>query len=296
MKTVRRRVLVAALVIALAACGAVPAAAQQPPIKIGLVQGLTGPFEVYAKQVVTGFKLGLEYATAGKLEVGGRKLEVLVEDDQLKPDVAKRLVTKLYSDDKVDLVVGTTSSAAALAVLPVAQEFKKVLIVEPAVADSITGEHWNRYIFRTGRNSGQDAIANALAVAKPGVAVATIAQDYAFGRDGVAAYRAAVEKLGAKVVHEEYTPRDATDFTAPIQKIIAALKDRAKREGVPVTAETCPHYLTLTAEDVPAGATAYKCCPPIRDAANRDALWLGLEEGTLDVAFHREVLEGQLPG
>ncbi|MEK7770524.1 MAG: substrate-binding domain-containing protein, partial [candidate division NC10 bacterium] len=196
------------------------------PIKIGLVQGISGPFEVYAKQIVTGFKLGLEYATGGKLEILGRKIEVLVEDDQLKPDVAKRLVTKLYADDKVDLVVATTSSAAALAVLPVAAEFKKVLIVEPAVADSITGEHWNRYIFRTGRNSGQDAIANALAVAKPGVSIATIAQDYAFGKDGVAAYKAAVEKLGAKIVHEEYTPRDATDFTAPIQKIIGALKDK----------------------------------------------------------------------
>jgi branched-chain amino acid transport system substrate-binding protein len=198
----------------------------QAPIKIGLVQGLSGPFEVYAKQEVTGFKLGLEYATGGKLDVNGRKLEVLVEDDQLKPDVAKRLVTKLYADDKVDLVVGTTSSAAALAVLPVAAEFKKVLIVEPAVADSITGEHWNRYVFRTARNSSHDAIANALAVAKPGVSIATIAQDYAFGKDGVAAYKAAVEKLGAKVVHEEYTPIQATDFTAPIQKILAALKDK----------------------------------------------------------------------
>ena len=155
----------------------------------------------------------------------GRKIEVLIEDDQLKPDVSKQKVTKLYADDKVDLVVGTTSSAAALAILPVAAEFKKVLIVEPAVADSITGEDWNRYIFRTGRNSSQDAIANALAVAKPGVSIATIAQDYAFGTDGVAAYKAAVEKVGAKVVHEEYTPRDATDFTAPIQKIIGALKD-----------------------------------------------------------------------
>ena len=204
-----------------------PGSAQaQGPIKIGLVQGISGPFEAYAKQVVTGFKLGLEYATGGKLELGGRKIELLVEDDQLKPDVAKRLVTKLYADDKVDLVVATTSSAAALAVLPVAAEFKKVLIVEPAVADSITGEHWNRFIFRTGRNSGQDAIANALAVAKPGVSIATIAQDYAFGKDGVAAYKAAVEKLGAKIVHEEYTPRDATDFTAPIQKIIGALKDK----------------------------------------------------------------------
>ena len=204
-----------------------PGSAQaQGPIKIGLVQGISGPFEAYAKQVVTGFKLGLEYATGGKLELGGRKIELLVEDDQLKPDVAKRLVTKLYADDKADLVVATTSSAAALAVLPVAAEFKKVLIVEPAVADSITGEHWNRFIFRTGRNSGQDAIANALAVAKPGVSIATIAQDYAFGKDGVAAYKAAVEKLGAKVVHEEYAPIQATDFTAPIQKIIGALKDK----------------------------------------------------------------------
>jgi branched-chain amino acid transport system substrate-binding protein len=201
-------------------------ASAQAPIKIGIVQGLTGPFEVYAKQMVTGFKLGLEYGTQGKMEVAGRKIELIVEDDQLKPDVAKQKATKLYADDKVDLVVGTTSSAAALAILPVAQEFKKVLVVEPAVADSITGEHWNRFVFRTGRSSGQDAIANALAVAKPGVSIATIAQDYAFGRDGVAAYKAAVEHHGAKIVHEEYTPRDATDFTAPIQKIIGALKDK----------------------------------------------------------------------
>ena len=209
-------------------------AAAQAPVKIGLVQGLTGPFEVYAKQAVTGFKLGLEYATGGKMDVLGRKIDLLVEDDQLKPDVSKQKVTKLYADDKVDLVVGTTSSAAALAILPVAAEFKKVLVVEPAVADSITGEHWNRYIFRTGRSSGQDAIANALAVAKPGASIATIAQDYAFGRDGVAAYKAAVEKFGAKVVDEEYTPRDATDFTAPIQKIIAALKDKGGPKYVAV--------------------------------------------------------------
>ncbi len=203
-----------------------PGAQAQDPIKIGLVQGITGAFEVYAKQVVEGFKLGLEYGTKGSNEVLGRKIQVIVEDDQLKPEVAKRLVTKLYADDKVDLVVGTTSSAAAIAVLPVAAEFKKVLVVEPAVADSITGEHWNRYVFRTGRNSGQDAIANALAVAKPGVSIATIAQDYAFGRDGVAAYKAAVEKAGAKVVHEEYAPVQATDFTAPIQRLVAALKDK----------------------------------------------------------------------
>ncbi|HEV7204622.1 MAG TPA: allantoinase AllB [Jatrophihabitans sp.] len=56
----------------------------------------------------------------------------------------------------------------------------------------------------------------------------------------------------------------------------------AKAAGLPVTAETCPHYLTLRAEDVPDGATQFKCCPPIRDDANRDALWAGLLDGTID--------------
>jgi allantoinase len=56
----------------------------------------------------------------------------------------------------------------------------------------------------------------------------------------------------------------------------------AKDEGLPVTAETCPHYLTLRAEDVPDGATQFKCCPPIREDANRDLLWAALAEGTID--------------
>lgn len=56
----------------------------------------------------------------------------------------------------------------------------------------------------------------------------------------------------------------------------------AKRDGVRLTVETCPHYLTLTAEEVPTGGTAYKCCPPIREASNRELLWEGLADGTID--------------
>ncbi len=56
----------------------------------------------------------------------------------------------------------------------------------------------------------------------------------------------------------------------------------ARREGVPLSAESCPHYLTLTAEQVPDGATEFKCCPPIRGGANQDALWQGLADGVLD--------------
>jgi allantoinase len=57
----------------------------------------------------------------------------------------------------------------------------------------------------------------------------------------------------------------------------------ARSRGVAVTAETCPHYLTLTAEEVPDGATEFKCCPPIRDAANNGRLWDALRDGTIDV-------------
>ncbi|OIH94505.1 allantoinase AllB [Curtobacterium sp. MCBA15_001] len=58
---------------------------------------------------------------------------------------------------------------------------------------------------------------------------------------------------------------------------------RAKDDGVRITVETCPHYLVFQAETIPDGATAFKCCPPIRDDANRDALWQGLLDGTIDM-------------
>ena len=202
------------------------------PIKIGILQGLSGPYEIYGKAEVTGFKMGLEFFTNGTNKIIGRDVELIIEDTQLKAARAKMLLTKLYSDDKVDLAIGPTSSGVALAILPVARDFKKVLIVEPAVADAITGAHWNRYIFRTGRNSSQDAISNAVAVAKPGVNIACIGQDYAFGKDGIAAYKKAAEKLGAKVVHEEYCDPKGTDFTAPIQRIIEAMKDEPKPKYV----------------------------------------------------------------
>jgi allantoinase len=56
----------------------------------------------------------------------------------------------------------------------------------------------------------------------------------------------------------------------------------ARREGVQITAETCPHYLALTAEEIPDGATQFKCCPPVREASNRELLWQGLADGTID--------------
>ncbi len=204
--------------------------AQSKEIRIAHVHSLTGPLEAYGKQTTTGFNMGLDYATGGTMMVAGKKLVVIEKDDQGKPDVGKSLLATAYSDDKADIAVGPTSSGVALAMLPVAEEYKKILLVEPAVADSITGDKWNKYIFRTGRNSSQDAISNAVALDKAGVSIATLAQDYAFGRDGVKAFKESIKT--AKIVHEEYLPTATTDFTAGAQRLIDKLKDLPGRKVI----------------------------------------------------------------
>jgi branched-chain amino acid transport system substrate-binding protein len=226
----QRRTWVALAALAASAFTVPAAFGQAKDIKIAHIYSRTGPLEAYGKQTATGLMMGLEYATGGTMAVNGRKITVIEKDDQGKPDLGKSLLATAYSDDKVDLAIGPTSSGVALAMLPVAEEYKKILLVEPAVADSITGDKWNRYIFRTGRNSSQDAISNAVALDKPGVTIATLAQDYAFGRDGVKAFKESVKK--AKFVHEEYLPQNTTDFTAGAQRLIDKLKDQPGRKVI----------------------------------------------------------------
>jgi branched-chain amino acid transport system substrate-binding protein len=226
----RAAVLVAAIAAATGLIAPTLAGAQGKEIRIAHIYSKTGPLEAYGKQTATGFTMGLDYATNGTMTVAGKKLVVIEKDDQGKPDLGKNLLAQAYGDDKADLAVGPTSSGVALAMLPVAEENKKVLLVEPAVADSITGDKWNKYIFRTGRNSSQDAISNAVALDKPGVSIATLAQDYAFGRDGVKAFRESIKT--AKIVHEEYLPTTTTDFTAGAQRLIDALKDKPGRKVI----------------------------------------------------------------
>ncbi|MGG0658669.1 ABC transporter substrate-binding protein [Rummeliibacillus pycnus] len=226
--------LVVAVMVLLAACGSAKKSngsasnekeKEGGTIKVGVLASLTGALESYGKQTKQGFELGLDYATDGKMEVAGKKIEVVWEDTETKPEVAVQKATKLLEDDKVDFLVGSSSSGDTLAVLPLAEEYEKIMVVEPAVADSITGSEFNPFIFRTARNSSQDAYAAAAAIAKEGTKIATFAPDYAFGLDGVKAFKTAAEKLGAKVVLEEYADPAATDFTSNLQKIIKAKPD-----------------------------------------------------------------------
>ncbi|MBL0730005.1 substrate-binding domain-containing protein [Piscinibacter sp. HJYY11] len=250
----RRRVVhtgltTVAAAAALALAAPLAQAQSKTEVRIAHVYGKTGPLEAYAKQSHTGLMMGLEYATGGTMTVAGKKLVVIEKDDQGKPDVGKNLLATAYGDDKADLAVGTTGSGVALAMLPVAEEYKKILLVEPAVADSITGDKWNKYIFRTGRNSSQDAIANAVVADSEAMSIAMLAQDWAFGRDGVKAFKEALKK--SKIVHEEYLPPNTTDFTAGIQRIVDALKDKPGRKVISVVwAGATPPFNALAALDL----------------------------------------------
>ncbi|WP_243355325.1 substrate-binding domain-containing protein [Bacillus litorisediminis] len=202
-----------------------PEGGEKEPIKIGVLASMTGALESYGTQTTRGFELGIDYATDGTGEVAGRKIEVIIEDTETKPEVAVQKATKLLEEDEVDFLVGSSSSGDTLAVIGLAEEYEKIMIVEPAVADSITGSEFNPYIFRTARNSSQDAVAGAAAIAGEGVKIVTLAPDYSFGWDGVAAFKEAAEKLGAEIVLEEFADPAATDFTANIQKIMDADPD-----------------------------------------------------------------------
>jgi len=232
------RTLVALATLAVAVLATSGALAQSKEIRIALIAQKTGPLEAYAKQTIVGFYMGLDYATGGTRQVAGKKLVVIEKDDQAKPDVGKSLLAAAYADDKVDIAVGTTGSPVALAMLPVAEEYKKILIVEPAVADSITGDKWNKYIFRTGRNSSQDNAANAAVMDVPGNVIAILANDNAFGRDGVKAQKEFTKK--ARIVHEEYLPVGTADFTAGLQRIVDKLKDQPGRKFISVAWSGAP--------------------------------------------------------
>jgi len=202
--------------------------------KIALVHGLSGhPFEVFSKQTETGFMMGLEYATNGTMEVKGRKIEVISKDTQFKPDVARAVLEEAYADDEALIAVGGTSSGVTKAMLPIAAEYERVLLIATAVAESLTGPDSNKYVFKTSRNSSMDMEAQAKALnPQNDLYVATLAEDYAYGRDGVAAFKRAIEGTGANLVSEEYVPLKTTDYTATAERLFAALKDKPGRKVV----------------------------------------------------------------
>ena len=133
-------------------------------IKVGVITSRVGPIDYYGKMQIQGLELGVEYATQGTWKVrwvqrADRPIELLIEDDAGDPATGGQKARALIENQGVHILQGCASSAVTIVVAQVAQEYERILLVEPAAADSITGTHFNCYIFRTGASVSQDAAA-----------------------------------------------------------------------------------------------------------------------------------------
>lgn len=169
---------VASLAILAAAAGV--SLAQQPPIKIGVINVLSGSFAAYGKSGKQGAQLAAEEINqAGGLL--GRQVEIIQVDDQAKPDIGVQEAKRLILNEKVNVLLGVDSSSVALALAPLTNEYKIPLVVTHAATPALT-EQCNPYVFRTSNNARMDAFAAAdLAAKLPYKHWANIGPDYEFG-------------------------------------------------------------------------------------------------------------------
>ncbi len=194
------------------------------PLKIGLVTDQSKALSLYGTQEINGFNLGLQYATNGTMEVAGRKLEVITKDDENNADKARQLARELIERDGVEVLQCCASTTSALAVIEVAKENQKIAIIDPAAGPQITGANFNKYVFRTGRNTLQDALtAGPYVVENVGKEFVQVAPDTDFGKGSAASWRAIIETNGGKFVADDVLiPADTTDFTPYLQKVLDA--------------------------------------------------------------------------
>jgi len=203
--------------LALALMGVGPVAMAADAIKIGFPIPLSGPTAVYGKPILAGAELAVsEINSAGG--VLGRKLQLLSRDSKANADEAVRLSRELIIKDSVDFLAGTLTSAEAPAVSTVAKENKIVFIAPTSKSTILTDEkHIHPYIFRVASNTDVegDAAASLMAKWKDVKTVATIAPDYAYGRDAIAAFVAALKKdrPDIEIVDQQWPKLGEADFT-----------------------------------------------------------------------------------
>jgi branched-chain amino acid transport system substrate-binding protein len=210
-------------------------------VKIGMLTTLSGPFEFVGRIYVAGAKFAVEEQNA-KGGLLGKKIDLIIEDDEFKPDVAVRRARDLILEKHINILNGAVGSAASIALNKVADANKTILINHTATADSIQGEHFTRYGFRviTNQYSIIAALADVLA-SKSFKRYYILNQDYALGRDSGATFKTLLAKRlpSAAIVGEDYHPPATKDFAPYITKIIAA------KAEVIVTTDFGPDFTNL---------------------------------------------------
>ncbi|HET7875112.1 MAG TPA: ABC transporter substrate-binding protein [Methylomirabilota bacterium] len=214
-----RALTLAALATALWALGPpAPAAAQTGPIKIGFLAPLSGAFSATGKDMLVGAELYLD--EIGR-QVAGRKIELIVEDDEGTPATGLTKARKLVEQDKVHVLTGGLLASTGYALQPFVDGQRVPATFPVIAADDLTQRKPAKWIVRTGWTTSQpmhpfgEWVAKNLKVKK----VVTIGMDYAFGWETVGGFQRSFEENGGQIVQKIWTPLNTNDFAPFLAQI-----------------------------------------------------------------------------
>jgi len=206
------KTLALAMAVALA-----PAAQAADKVKIGFVSTLSGPSAALGVDIRDAFQLVVKL-NGGKL--GGLPADVLVGDDQFKPEVGRQLAEKYVKLDKVDFLTGVVFSNIMLAAVPLAFEAKTIYISPNAAPSPLAGKQCNPYFFATAwPNDAYHEAAGQYATTKGFKSTYLIAPNYQAGKDSLAGFKRFYK---GKVADEVYTKLGQLDYAAELAQVRAA--------------------------------------------------------------------------
>jgi branched-chain amino acid transport system substrate-binding protein len=193
------------------------ARAQGGPVKIGLVLPYTGVYAELGNSITQAMELVF---ARENWTVAGRKIEMIKEDDEMKPPVGVRKTEKLIDSDKVDILTGPVHSGILMGMRDKVHNSKTILIVSNAGADAISRNRCSKWIFRTSFSNWQPCQPMGGWVAKNvSKEVFQIAPNYQAGKDMMEAFRETYHPAGGKVVGEDYPKLGETDYAPYLTQI-----------------------------------------------------------------------------
>jgi branched-chain amino acid transport system substrate-binding protein len=255
----------------------------QDTIRLGFVADVSGVGATFYKGQKAAVDLFIEEINAAG-GVMGKKLEVVVRDAQLKPDIGANMARELILSEKCDFLIGPTSSAVALAVTKVAKEFKKIVYFHTSNAEALTTTDFQPYMFQVVPNTGIEGRGIAVYMAqKPYKKYGFIGPDYAYGHDQFNAFKGELAKLkpDAEIMEVVWVKLGETNYSPYIPTLMAKNPEaifsslwgggsstfikQAKPYGVFTKAALCSLFdldmLRVTGQDMPEGLLGYARCP-----------------------------------
>ena len=194
-----------------------PAVAQGAAIKVGFMLPYTGTYAVLGKNIDNAFRLYVE-EKGGKL--GGRAVEYVQVDDQAEPSKATDNMNKLVERDKVDVVVGTVHSGVQMAMVKIARESRKLMIIPNAGADAATRSACAPNIFRSSFTNWQPNFPAGKVMVDDGHKTAmTLTWKYSSGEEQMAGFKEGFAKAGGQLIGELWVPFPQVEFQSYLTQI-----------------------------------------------------------------------------